>query len=312
MTAPAQRIVPSIWYPGTAEEAGATYARILPHTTSTVASRYPLDGLLEFQEPLAGQPLTVSVDVWGTPLTLINAGDEFRPTSAISFILNFDPILFGGATPEAEQAARAALDSAWAELAGSGTVHLELGEYPFSAHYGWVEDRFGVHWQLFLSDPAGDPRPFVIPSLTLSGEVQDRAAEASDFYVSILRELPEGAAIGQRHPYGVATGPAGPDALAFGEFRVGHQWIAVADAGIDRYGEFTPGVSLEIRCDDQAEIDRLWHALSAVPEAEQCGWLTDRYGVSWQVVPRAMDELMDRPHAFEHLMSMKRIVIDDL
>jgi predicted 3-demethylubiquinone-9 3-methyltransferase (glyoxalase superfamily) len=66
-----------------------------------------------------------------------------------------------------------------------------------------------------------------------------------------------------------------------------------------------------VQCEDQAEIDRLWNALSAVSEAEQCGWLKDRYGVSWQIVPTDMAELMARPGAFEHMLELKKLVIAD-
>ena len=71
-------------------------------------------------------------------------------------------------------------------------------------------------------------------------------------------------------------------------------------------------MSIEVGCADQAEIDRVWDALSAVPEAEQCGWLVDPFGVNWQVVPENMGELMQRPDAFAHMMPMKKIIIDEL
>lgn len=97
----------------------------------------------------------------------------------------------------------------------------------------------------------------------------------------------------------------------YGEFRVGEQWFAVMDSGVEQPFDFGCGVSLEGQCADQAEIDSLWEALSAVPEAEQCGWLADRFGVSWQIVPANMGELMQRPDAYEHMMEMKKIVIAD-
>lgn len=307
----AQRIVPNIWSTRNAEEMGRFYAASLPDSSYEVEARYPEEGLLDFQQEFAGQPLTVTVTVAGTRLTLINAGDEFRPTPAISFMLNFDPLFFGGATPDGEAAASVRLDATWAALADGGVVRMELGEYPFGKRYGWVEDRFGVNWQLMLTDPSGDPRPFVVPALMFGGEAQDKAAEAAEFYVSLLSSSPGGAAIGNRFPYGTPTGPAGAAALAFGEFRVGDQWFMASDFGADHAFAFSPGVSLEVQCEDQAEIDRLWDALSVVPEAEQCGWLVDRYGVSWQVVPVNMAELMSRPDAFEHMLAMKKLVIAD-
>ena len=307
-TPPTQRIVPHIWCVRNAEEAGAFYASAFENAHSEVESRYPETGLLDFQLPLAGAPLTVALTVSGTRFTLINAGDEFRPGPALSFLLNFDPLLFD----DSEELARASLDRLWDRLGDGGTALMPLGEYPFSSHYGWVQDRFGVNWQLMLTDPAGDDRPFIIPALMFDGAAQDRAAEAADFYVSLFAHEPGGAEVGHRSAYGTPTGNAAADALAFGEFRIGEQWFMVADNGSGIDHGFTPGVSLEVSCADQAEIDRLWEALSAVPEAEQCGWLVDRYGVSWQIVPANMGELMERPGAFARMLAMKKIVIDQL
>ena len=298
-----QKIVPNVWCAGNAEEAGRFYASVFPGAATSIESRYPREGLLDFQRPLAGEPLTVAVEIEGTRLTLINAGDDFRPTPALSFLLNFDPLAFGG---DAE-AARARLDAVWSGLSDGGRVLMPLGEYPFSPRYGWVEDRYGVSWQLMLTDPEGEPRPFLIPSLMFGAEAQNRAGEAVDFYVSVFDD----AEAGSRYPYGAPTRPASAEALMFGEFRIGAQWFAAMDSGTEQAASFTPGVSLEVRCADQAEIDRLWDALSAVPEAEQCGWLVDRFGVSWQIVPARMGELMERPDAFARMLEMKKIVIAD-
>ncbi|QYM76558.1 VOC family protein [Leucobacter luti] len=300
----AQRIVPNIWCSGTAGDAGSFYSQALPNTSFEIESRYPTTGLLPFQEPLAGEPLTVAVSVGGYRLTLVNAGDEFRPNQSISLMLNFDPLNYSGGV----LAARAELDATWEALADGGEVLMPLGEYPFSARYGWVADRYGVNWQLMLTDPAGDPRPFVIPSLLFGAGVQNRAAEAIDFYVSVFSN----AAAGMRAPYGESTGPASADALMFGEFRIGEQWFAAMDSGVEQQESFSCGVSLEVKCEDQEEIDRLWEALSAVPEAEQCGWLADKFGVSWQIVPENMGELMERPDAFPHMLQMKKLIIAEI
>lgn len=300
-----QRIVPNIWCNGTAEEAGAFYASAFENARFEVEGRYPTEGLPDFQQRFAGQAVTVALTISGTRFTLINAGDEFQPNPSISFMLNFDPLLFDGS----EEQARASLDRLWARLSEGGTALMPLGEYPFSRHYGWIQDRYGVSWQLMLTDPAGDPRPFIIPALMFDGEAQDRAAEAADFYVSLFADWPGGSEVGSRAPYGAPTGKASAEALAFGEFRIGEQWFMASDNGSGVDHGFSCGVSLEVHCAGQAEIDRLWEALSAVPEAEACGWLADRFGVSWQIVPENMGELMERPEAWQCLMGMKRIVI---
>jgi predicted 3-demethylubiquinone-9 3-methyltransferase (glyoxalase superfamily) len=75
--------------------------------------------------------------------------------------------------------------------------------------------------------------------------------------------------------------------------------------------KFNEAVSFAVSCKDQEEIDYYWSKLSSVPESEQCGWCKDRFGLSWQIVPENMGELMQRPHAFANMMQMKKIVIND-
>jgi predicted 3-demethylubiquinone-9 3-methyltransferase (glyoxalase superfamily) len=83
------------------------------------------------------------------------------------------------------------------------------------------------------------------------------------------------------------------------------------DSGVEHDFNFNEAISLSISCKDQTEIDYFWEKLSSVPESEQCGWCKDKYGVSWQIVPENMGELMQKPDAFAHLMQMKKIVVAD-
>ena len=97
-------LTPNIWFAGDAEEGAALYASALPSTSITRTDRYPTEGLLPFQEPLAGKVLTIQLDGPGCDLVLINAGAEFRPTPASSFTVTF------GAADDTD--AVAALDAA--------------------------------------------------------------------------------------------------------------------------------------------------------------------------------------------------------
>ena len=297
-----QKIIPNIWYTGNAEDAGAYYASIFDDTTSAVTARYP-DEVPDWQAEFAGAPLVVDVAISGYHLTLINAGGELHPNPSISFMLNFDPLMFDGD----EAAARTRLDALWAQLADGGTALMDIDEYPWSKRYGWIQDRYGVSWQLMLTDPDGDPRPFVIPQLMFSAGVVGKSREAATFYT----ELFDDAALGMIAESPEPSGNAPEGSIMFGEFCIGPQWFSMMDDGGGGDNPFTPAVSLEVQCKDQAEIDRYWDALSAVAEAEQCGWLADKWGVSWQIVPANMGELMQRPNAYEHMLAMKKIVIDD-
>lgn len=310
-----QKIIPNIWCNHTAKDAGKFYADAFSHAgfaaSSYVESHYPHEGLLDFQQEFAGEALTVRLEVDGTVMTLVNAGAEFSPNPAISFMLNFDPDRFGENEGDGVAEARERLEVLWDQLLEGGSALMPLGEYPFSPLYGWVQDRYSVNWQLMLTDMEGDPRPFLIPALMFDGPSQNLAAEAADYYTEIFGYVAGGTEVGNRAPYGTPTGNATAEALAFGEFRIGDQWFMGSDNGSGQDHGFTNGVSLQVDSADQDEIDRLWGALSHVPEAEQCGWLVDKYGVSWQIVPADMGELMKRPGAFEHMLNMKKLVIAD-
>lgn len=295
-----QKIVPNLWFQGNAAEGSQFYEHALPDTHVVSTAHYPQDDLPDFQEEFAGELLTVELEISGYRLMLINAGREFLPNPAISFMLNFDP--------SRDPDARDHLETTWSRLSMGGTVLMPLGEYPFMEYYGWVQDRFGVSWQLMLTDPNGEPRPFVVPSLMFGGAAQNRAGEAIEFYTSVFDD----AARGNEAPYPEPKGPAKKGALMFADFTLEGEWLAAMDSGVEQDFTFTPGVSLSVSCAGQAEIDKLWEALSAVPEAEACGWCTDRFGVSWQVVPDNTAELLAAPGAHQRLLTMKKIDIAGL
>lgn len=291
-----QKIVPNLWFDHTAAEAAAFYAQVLPNTRVTGTEYYPTEGLADFQADFAGSELVVNLDVDGLEFVLINAGPEFRPNPSISFFLNFDP--------SRDPQAREHLDEVWAGLVDGGMELMPLGEYDFSPHYAWVQDRYGVSWQLMLTNAAGEPRPFVVPSLMFTGGVRNRAEEAMKFYADLFGGT---ASVPARYPQ--QTQLAAPGSVMFGEMNLFGQWFAGMDSPVEHAFNFDPGVSLQVNCAGQEELDRFWAALSTVPEAEQCGWCVDRFGVSWQLVPDNLGELMSRPGAYAKLMGMKKIEI---
>ena len=145
----------------------------------------------------------------------------------------------------------------------------------------------------------------ITPNLWFDGN----AKEAVDFYVSVFLESKiittvlyptEGLADFQKDM-------AGKELTV--EFELSGNHFVAINAGPEF--KFTEAVSFSIPCRDQEEIDYYWSKLSKVPEAEQCGWCKDQYGLSWQVVPENMDELMKRPTAFAKMMEMKKLVIKD-
>ena len=275
-----QFITPAIWCDGTADEAAQFYTDVFRDTS--IAEQAP--------------GLTATVSIHGFRLSLINGGNQYAPNPSISCILNFDPLLFGG-----EEQARAYLDELYERLS-TGGVLMELGEYPFSPRYAWVRDRFGMTWQLMLTDPDGDPRPFVIPSFMFGGTNHANAEEATDAWIALFDNSRR--SVLYRYEDG---GPLDAGTVMFTDFTLRGTWMAATDSGAFHDFTFTPGVSMIVSCRDQEEIDRYWAGLSAVPEAERCGWCVDRWGVSWQVVPHNIAELMADAATRDKILHMGKI-----
>lgn len=297
-----QKITPNLWFDGNADAAADFYVSAFPDSKIITTSHYPNsaeEGLADFQKDLAGKVLTVEFELGGLRFTAINAGPEFTFNPSISFMVNFDP--------SRDEQAREHLDELWAKLIDGGEALMPLDAYPFSKRYGWVKDKYGLTWQLSLTDPAGEPRPFIIPSLLFSGKQTNRAEEAIKFYLSVFKDAEQGTLA--RYPED--SGPAKAGSLMFADFTLAGQWFAAMDSGIEMDAPFNEAVSLSVACKDQAEIDAFWEKLSTVPEAEQCGWCKDQFGVSWQVVPENTAELLQKPNGFAHMMQMKKLVIAD-
>lgn len=152
------------------------------------------------------------------------------------------------------------------------------------------------------------PRQKIIPCLWFDKQAED----AANFYVSLLPDSRIDEV--QTAPGDYPNGKAGEVILV--EFTLaGARYTALNGGPEFRFNE---AISLQIDCEDQAEVDRLSAALSAVPEAEQCGWVKDRYGLSWQIVPRRLTELLGdrdpavRRRVFAAMMEMKRLDVAKL
>ena len=189
--------------------------------------------------------------------------------------------------PSREPDTEALLQRMWDQMSAGGTALMPLGEYPFSKRFGWVQDKYGVSWQLMLTDPNGEERPHIVPSLMFVGDNCGKAQEAIAFYRSVFANSGEGNLA--TYPPGMEPERAGT--VMFADFRLEELWLAAMDSAREHPFNFNEAISFMVHCDTQAEIDHYWERLSAVPAAEQCGWLKDRYGLSWQIVPRLMDEL---------------------
>lgn len=285
-----QKIVPSLWSDHDASHMAELYGKAFG-ATITQEVRYP-ENPLEFQKDLAGEILTLDLNFQGYRINIINADGTFRPTPSMSFRVNFNSATDDNAQESLREAYRVLVDD-------GAQVLMELDSYPFSDLYAWVEDRFGVSWQLMLAQPENEPRPFIMPALMFT-----RGHHTQEFTQMLLRLFPGSTA-------GTSVLVPGQDQqVMFSEARIAGDWMMISDGGDVHDFTFTCGNSLIVSAKDQEELDRLWSELSAVPEAEQCGWCQDKFGVSWQIIPGNLEELMQKPDAYSKLMQMKKIEID--
>ncbi len=269
---PAQKILPHLWFDKEAKEAAELYTSIFP--------RSRVNNVTTLKDTPSGDCDVVSFELSEFQFMAISAGPLFKFNPSISFFLNFDPARDSRAWEN--------LDTMWGQLSSGGTPLMPLDTYPFSEHYGWIQDKFGLSWQLMLSNPSGEPRPFIVPSLMFTGSVAGCAAEAIDFYTSVFPDSRRG----MTARYGSGMEPDREGTLMFADFMLENQWFAAMDSAHPHDFGFNEAISLLVRCETQAEIDSYWGKLSAVPEAEQCGWLKDRFGVSWQVAPTDLDRML--------------------
>lgn len=267
-----KKITAHLWFDKEAREASEFYTACFPGSKIT--------NITTLHDTPSGDADIVSFELAEQPFMAISAGPLFKFNPSVSFFVNFDP--------SRDKYARGNLDALWDNLSQGGTALMPLDKYPFSEHYGWIQDKYGLSWQLILSNPAGEERPLIVPSLMFVGNVAGQAEEAIHFYLSVFRD----SKMGTIQRYGAGQAPDKDGTVMYADFLLEGQWFAAMDSAYQHAFAFNEAVSWLVHCDTQKEIDYYWSRLSAVPEAEQCGWLKDKYGVSWQVVPSILPELM--------------------
>lgn len=258
------KITPNLWFNNQAQEAANFYVTLFKNSRIKNVVYYN-----EENSKVAGMPagtiVTVEYELDGQKFININGGPLFTFSPAISFFVTCET------AGEVEQFYR--------KLSENGNILMPLDKYPFSDKYAWINDRYGVSWQLSL----GPGKQKIIPSLLFVQKQYGRAKEAMNFYTTIFDNSKIENVITYRQGENEKEGT-----VKFATFVInGEQFIAM-DSGLDHKFTFTPAISFMVECENQKEIDYLWENLSAVPEAEQCGWLQDKYGISWQIVPAVL------------------------
>ncbi|GIK72515.1 MAG: VOC family protein [Chloroflexota bacterium] len=264
--ATSSKIIPHLWFDKEALEAAQFYVSIFPN------SRLGYENTLH--DTPSGDTAIVAFELVGQAFSAISAGPLFKPNPSISFTI-------GCASADE-------VNALWEQLADGGKALMPLDAYPFSERYGWIQDRYGVSWQIAVSGEASVGAPTLTPSLLFVGENCGRAEEAIHFYTSVFRDSSVGAVL----RYGSDQTPGHEGLIMYADFLLERQRFIIGESSFEHDFAFNEAISFMVNCDTQEEIDYYWERLSAVPEAEQCGWLKDKYGLSWQIVPTAMGEMM--------------------
>ncbi len=263
-----------MWFDKEAIEAAKFYV-------SVFGLHSKVNNITQLHNTPSGDVDVVSWSLWDYEFQAISAGPYFKINPSISFMVNFDP--------SQDKDAKTRIDTIWNKLIDGGTALMPLDKYPFSERYGWVKDRYGVSWQLIYTNPKGEERPLIIPSLLYVTDTCDKAEEATEFYLSIFKNAKRGAVA--RYPAGMEPNKEG--AIMFTDFMLEGQWFAAMDGSARMHDfSFNEAISFMVHCKDQEEIDYFWKKLSADPKAEQCGWCKDKNGVSWQIVPTILEKLI--------------------
>lgn len=281
-----QKIIPHLWFDKEAKEAAQFY--------TTIFDDSQIHSITVIKDTPSGDCDMVSFQIMNFQFIAISAGPYFKINPSISFHIRCKTV---------EE-----VDALWGKLSPDGKVMMELGEYPFSKRYGWIQDKFGVSWQIIHTEEAFTQR--VVPALMFTKEVCGKAEEAINFYTSVFPA--SSAQVLARY-----AGKEGPDkegTVMYAQCKLVNQEFAAMDSAYTHEFSFNEGISFIVTCKDQNEIDHYWEKLSAVPEAEQCGWLKDKFGVSWQINPANMDELMGKnpSKTMSAMLKMKKIIIADL
>ena len=262
-----QKIVPHLWYDEEAKEAALFYISLFEQ------SKLLYTKVIKNPPPFSDSEI-VSFELAGQKFIAISAGPYYKLNSSVS-------LMVACFSDEEVEKFRKALSE------GGGTELMNLGEYPFSKRYAWVQDRYGLSWQLMLVEEGKEVQK-ITPSLLFSDGACGKAEEAIKYYTEVFKNSKIEKISGYREGE-VASSKAKVNHAAF---KLDGFAFSTTDNKYDVDYTFNEAFSFIVNCKDQKEIDYFWEKLSAVPEAESCGWCKDQFGVSWQVLPSNWEEIL--------------------
>ncbi|SIP86214.1 Glyoxalase superfamily enzyme, possibly 3-demethylubiquinone-9 3-methyltransferase [Chryseobacterium sp. RU37D] len=278
-------IFPCLWYDGDAKESAEFYCKIF------------------YGKITADTPVVMNIEIFGQKLMLLNGGPHFTKNASVSFMVICE-------TEDEVQ-------KYWDQLMEGGIALMPLDSYSWSKKYGWVRDKFGVTWQIFLGEKQFEQK--IIPTLMFIHENNGKALEAMELYTKTFPNSSLGNILrygegSEGHPI---TEPA--ENIQHAHFVIDDYHFFCMDNSYDHQFDFNEGISMVVMTNDQEQTDHLWNSLTLDGGRESmCGWLKDKFGFSWQIVPKRLIQLMSDPdkekaqNVVQAMMKMQKIIIQDL
>jgi predicted 3-demethylubiquinone-9 3-methyltransferase (glyoxalase superfamily) len=271
-------LYPCLWFDGNAKQAAEFYCSVF-----------------EQAKILQETPMVTTFEIRGTKFMGLNGGPMYKINSSISFFV------YCGSEQE--------IDRLYKIFTEGGSVLMPLGAYNWSKKYAWVIDKFGVNWQLDIDDIRSEQK--IVPTLLFANQKNESVKSAVTHYQSVFSN----SKILLEAPYGADSQlPAGT--LLFAQMKLSDFILNAMSSTLPHDFDFTPGVSFVIECEDQQQIDYYWEKLGKDGRYSMCGWLEDKFGVSWQVVPTILSKLMAdperSPRVIQAFLKMQKFEIDKL
>ncbi|MEO5974806.1 MAG: VOC family protein [Ilumatobacteraceae bacterium] len=259
-----QKIIPHLWFDTEAKDAAAFYSSLYENSR--------VKNITTITDTPSGDCDIVNFILAGQEFMAISAGPYFKLSPSISLFVVF----------ESEEE----IEVVWNELIDGGKALMPYDTYPWAHKYGWLEDKYGLSWQLSWSENHKMEQK-ITPLLMFTKDVAGKTKEAIEIYTGLFPNSKTEMLV----PYSSDDGDQ-EGFIKHSRFTLAGQNFMAMDSSGPHEFTFNEALSFVVNCDTQEEIDQYWEKLSAVPEAEQCGWLKDKYGVSWQIVPSIMSDMM--------------------
>lgn len=291
------KITPFLWFENQAEEAVNFYTSIFKNSKILSESRYEKAGA-EISGMQEGSIMTVSFELNGQKFTALNGGPVFKFTPAVSFTINL----------ESEEE----VDRLWEKLIDGGNAMMELGKYDWSEKYGWLQDKFGMSWQIGISNEVSLTN-VIIPSLLFTGDNFGQAESALNFYTSMFKDS-EICVLARYEKDDDNSGGK----IKYSQCRLDGSNLIIMESGMDHKFSLNESISFVVNCEGQEEVDYFWNKFTEEGTESNCGWLKDKFGVSWQIVPVELFHALGNPDpakakkTMESMLKMKKIIIADL